>query len=177
MEFVKTRSQAKITNPAIPTHDLKSFASRSNLSRLSRNDAVRLGARGVSPALFGVPPKTPPLKMNAPFGDGWLRRGRVGGTPTGATGTVALPISTASFRLRSRLKNPERGCVVLDQPQPASIFQPKRLPAACGGWSSTQPRSFFRPALRDFAICRPCKILLRLGWTRRKMASNSRWQY
>src|ERR1039457_1326985 len=47
---------------------------------LSRNDAVRLGARGVSPALFGVPPKTPPLKMNAPFGDGWLRRGRVGGT-------------------------------------------------------------------------------------------------
>ena len=42
-----------------------------------RERAADLGARGVSPAVFGVPPKT-----------------SVSGTPTGATGTVAIPIST-----------------------------------------------------------------------------------
>ena len=72
---------------------------------LTRNDAVRLGARGVPPAVFGVPPKTPALQMDPPFEDGWMPQGRVGGTPAGATGTVALPISATSFRLKKDLNN------------------------------------------------------------------------
>ena len=59
---------------------------------LNRNDAIRLGARGVPPAVFGVPPKTSPPEMDKPFGGRWIRQGPVGGTPTGATGTVALPV-------------------------------------------------------------------------------------
>jgi len=49
--------------------------------------------------------------------------------------------------LRACLKIPERGCVVLDQPQQASNFRRVEALAACCGWSSTQPRSFFRQAL------------------------------
>ncbi len=66
---------------------------------LTRNHAVRWGARGVPPAVFGVPPKSSPRGRDAPFGAWWVRRRPVGETPTGATGTVALPISTAWFRL------------------------------------------------------------------------------
>ena len=33
---------------------------------LNRNDAIRLGARGVPPAVFGVPPKTSPPEMDKP---------------------------------------------------------------------------------------------------------------
>jgi Tol biopolymer transport system component len=46
---------------------------------------------------------------------------------------------------------PERGCVVLDQPQQASNARRIGPLAACCGWSLTQPRSFFRPALWQVA--------------------------
>jgi len=55
-----------------------------------------LGARVVSPAVFGVSPKSCPRGTDAPFGAPGTRRGPVGATPTGATGTVAL------VRLRRR---------------------------------------------------------------------------
>ena len=47
----------------------------------------------------------------------------------------------------SCVKIPERGCVVLDQPQPATQFRRMGVFSACCGWSSTQPRSFFRQTL------------------------------
>jgi hexosaminidase len=50
------------------------------------------------------------------------------------------------------LKIPERGWVVRDQPQPASNFRRVDEFATCGGWSSTQPRSFFRQALRKLFV-------------------------
>ena len=37
-------------------------------AHLSRDDAARLGARGVSPAVFGGPPKTSPRRTDAPLG-------------------------------------------------------------------------------------------------------------
>ena len=40
-----------------------------------------------------------PRWREVPFGSQFVRRGPVGETPTGATGTVALPISTASLRI------------------------------------------------------------------------------
>ena len=49
---------------------------------------------------------------------------------------------------------PERGCVVLDQPQQASNSRRVEGLASCCGWSSTQPRSFFRQALREITDSR-----------------------
>ena len=49
--------------------------------------------------------------------------------------------------LRGCLKIPERGCVVLDQPQRVTNFKRVQMGVACCGWSATQPRSFFRQAL------------------------------
>jgi hypothetical protein len=46
--------------------------------------------------------------------------------------------------LRACLKTPERGCVVLDQPQQVPKFRRTGLILPCCGWSATQPRSFFR---------------------------------
>jgi len=51
-----------------------------------------------------------------------------------------------STRIRACLKK-ERGCVVLDQPPQVLKFQLHWLSTPPGGWSSTQPRSFFRQAL------------------------------
>ncbi len=51
-------------------------------------------------------------------------------------------------RVRACQKIAERGCVVLDQPQQTPVFLGVEEFAACCGWSSTQPRSFFRQALR-----------------------------
>jgi len=48
---------------------------------------------------------------------------------------------------RGQLKTPERGGVVLDQPQPVSDLPGLDLFQACCGWSATQPRSWFRQAL------------------------------
>ena len=59
--------------------------------------------------------------------------------------------------LRACLKTPERGCVV-DQPQQALNFQGLELSAPCCGWSTTQPRSFFRQALsiqEEFSLTVP----------------------
>src|SRR2546427_596823 len=58
-----------------------------------------LGSAGVSPVVFGVPPKTFARRTNAPFGAVCHAPRPVGETPTGATGTVALPVSFESFRL------------------------------------------------------------------------------
>ena len=66
---------------------------------------VRLGARGVSPAVFGVPPKTFSRRSDSPLGWPLIHRAPVGETPTGATGTVTLPISTTSFRLSDATAN------------------------------------------------------------------------
>jgi hypothetical protein len=63
--------------------------------------------------------------------------------------------------LRACLKIPERGRVVLDQPQQAPHFRRVEELGACCGWSSTQPRSFFRHALRHVFVA--CFALLLLG--------------
>jgi len=54
--------------------------------------------------------------------------------------------------LRVCLKTPERGCVVLDQPQQVPKFRCLAVFSPCCGWSSTQPRSIFRQALSG-GIC------------------------
>ena len=66
---------------------------------------------------------------------------------------VPCPQSSVSARrrLRACLKTPERGCVVLDQPQPVPQFQRTEVYPPCCGWSSTLPRSIFSQALRGFA--------------------------
>jgi hypothetical protein len=56
---------------------------------------------------------------------------------------------TPTSSLRTCLKILERGCVVLDQPQQSSNFSCVWKAVACCGWSMTQPRSFFRQALKD----------------------------
>ena len=56
------------------------------------------------------------------------------------------------MRLRACLKTPERGCVVLDQPQQATQFRRIGAFSACCGWSATQPRSFFRQTLIKFVL-------------------------
>ena len=68
---------------------------------LNRIHAVEWGARSVSPAVLGVPPKTDvrPSRSIIP-----CRRpgfGPVGGTPPGATGMVALPIFKRMTPLRA----------------------------------------------------------------------------
>jgi len=60
------------------------------------------------------------------------------------------PFHLGGMALGACLKNPERGCVVLDQPQQVSNFQLNWLPTPTCGWSSTQPRSFFRQAPSRF---------------------------
>ena len=60
-----------------------------------------LGSAGVSPVVFDAPPKTFAGRTNAPFGAVCQALRPVGETPTGATGTVALPISTASLALET----------------------------------------------------------------------------
>ena len=50
--------------------------------------------------------------------------------------------------LRACLKTGERGCVALDQRQPSPTFMGIDLFSSCSRWSSTQPRSFLRQALR-----------------------------
>src|SRR6185369_3977980 len=62
------------------------------------SDPGKSGSAGVPPAVFGVPPKTVPRIRRAPFDLIVLRLGPVGGTPTGATGTVALPVSSDSLQ-------------------------------------------------------------------------------
>jgi hypothetical protein len=66
---------------------------------LSRNDAVALGSAVVSTAVFGVSPKTVPPFVPAPNGLGRMIVRLAGETPIRATGTVALPDSSASFRM------------------------------------------------------------------------------
>ncbi|MBE0539790.1 MAG: hypothetical protein IH623_00175 [Verrucomicrobia bacterium] len=61
----------------------------------------------------------------------------------------------APSRLRACLNTPERGCVVLDQPQQASIFRRVEDLVMCCGWSSTQPRSFFRQPLGPEKLRQP----------------------
>jgi hypothetical protein len=61
--------------------------------------------------------------------------------------------------LRACLKIPERGCVVFDQPQHASNSRRVEELAMRCGWSSTQPRSFFRQALR-----KACRRLARFAF-------------
>jgi hypothetical protein len=51
--------------------------------------------------------------------------------------------------LRACLKIPESGWVVFDQPQHASNSRRVEVLAMRCGWSSTQPRSFFRQALSE----------------------------
>ena len=67
---------------------------------LSRNDEVALGSAVVSTAVFGVAPKTSAPGENPLNGDFPSGVRLAGGTPTRATETVALPISTAWLRLR-----------------------------------------------------------------------------
>src|SRR5262245_50080799 len=52
------------------------------------------GSAGVSPAVFGVPPKASRADKASRFDDGLVPPNPVGETPTGATGTVALPVQT-----------------------------------------------------------------------------------
>ena len=48
--------------------------------------------------------------MDKPFGGRWIRQGPVGGTPTGATGTVALPVFNCMVPVKlSLLELPFRG--------------------------------------------------------------------
>jgi hypothetical protein len=54
---------------------------------------------------------------------------------------------------RACLKTPERGCVVLDQPQPAQKIRGLRVFSPCCGWFATQPRFIFRQALNR----KPCE--------------------
>ena len=59
---------------------------------------------------------------------------------------------TSGNELRASLKMAERGCVVLDQPQQVSNFRGAEELAMGCGWSATQPRSFFRQALKVKAV-------------------------
>jgi len=65
-----------------------------NGNRRGQRAIVDLGIAGVSPAVFGVPPKTSEPWDDALFGEREVRGKPVGETPTGATGTVAIPVST-----------------------------------------------------------------------------------
>src|ERR1043166_451239 len=82
-------------------------------SELSRNAAVGWGAHRGRP--LGPRPLSSASRRRLPRGNRsivWfviVRRGSVGETPTVATGTVALPISTASLRLR--LASSGRNCI------------------------------------------------------------------
>jgi hypothetical protein len=58
-----------------------------------------VGSAVVSTAVFGVSPKTLPPFGPAPNGVGRIIVRQAGETPTRATGTVALPNPTESFRL------------------------------------------------------------------------------
>ena len=82
------------------TLDFPSKHACSNL--FSRNHAVKLGSAGVSPAVFGLWPKTlaPGVQIHpmvTPIGAVRL----AGGTPARATETVALPFSIAWIRFRA----------------------------------------------------------------------------
>jgi hypothetical protein len=67
------------------------------------------GSAVVSTAVFGVPPKTFLSFMQVLIGVGEFIVRLAGGTPARATETVALPIATASFRLRAypQIKRPD----------------------------------------------------------------------
>jgi hypothetical protein len=69
------------------------------MMNLSRNDAVALGSAVVSTAVFGVSPKTFPSFGPAPNDVDRIIERLAGETPTRATGTVALPNPSESFRL------------------------------------------------------------------------------
>src|ERR1017187_8439883 len=56
--------------------------------------------------------------------------------------------------LRACLKTPERGCVVLDQPQQVLKFRRTGVFSPCCGWSSTKARSFFRKGPTGGNPCR-----------------------
>ena len=60
-----------------------------------RRIVFALGIAGVSPAVFGVPPKTFARRTNRLARRVWRASAPVGGTPTGATGTVAIPMARA----------------------------------------------------------------------------------
>lgn len=62
-----------------------------------------LGNAGVPTAVFGVPLKTPHGNEAARVGQSFSVKDPVGGTLTGATGTVAIPVSTESERSRFAL--------------------------------------------------------------------------
>jgi hypothetical protein len=66
---------------------------------LSRNHAVALGSAVVPTAVFGVPPKTFSAYEHLLKGEGALIIRLAGGTPARATGTLALTIPSAWFRL------------------------------------------------------------------------------
>jgi hypothetical protein len=70
---------------------------------LSRNDAVALGSAVVSTAVFGVSPKTLPFFGPASNSVGRIIVRLASETPTRATGTVALPNPSESFRLRQNI--------------------------------------------------------------------------
>ena len=68
-----------------------------------------MGSAVVTTAVFGVPPKTPPSSWPALIGVGGANVNLAGETPARATGTVALPNPSESFRFRaSGGRRPER---------------------------------------------------------------------
>ena len=86
-------------------------------------------------------------------------------TALSARWSSSLSWSDAGQRLRAGRKIPERGCVVLDQPQRATNYLGFLVMVACCGWfrcCGTQPRSFFRPALnsKNLRTSRPRSICL-----------------
>ncbi len=91
-----------------------------------------MGSVGVAPAVFGVPPKTLRRRNRTRFGDTTAAVEPVGGTPTGATGTVALPKSNFMDTTEGKRQRALRPCYFgLDQVMGAclltlaSIFPPK----------------------------------------------------
>jgi hypothetical protein len=62
------------------------------------NDSVGVGSAVVSTTVFGVSPKSSPVPVASPIGDVAIIVGLAGETPARATGTVALPNPSDSFR-------------------------------------------------------------------------------
>jgi hypothetical protein len=80
-----------------------------------------LGSAVVSTAVFGVSPKTLPSLGPAPNGVGRVIVRLAGETPTRATGTVALPDPSASFRLKLTLAQKPLIFIVRADPKPQEM--------------------------------------------------------
>ena len=124
------------------------------------NPAQGCEARATLGQRFAASSTPTGLRRVAPGGPqprwGWADSGRL---TQGSSGLATLGFgpesrwdSAKKFRsnigLRACLKTPERGCVVLDQPQQLSDLRRAGTFVPCCGWSATQPRSFFRQGLK-----------------------------